>query len=309
MATPKKTPTVKTPTSTAKSKNYLTIQDRMVAIKKHEDGLSCRAISKLMGCGKSQIQKIVAEKDAIRASWDSGTVNADRRFVKARKCLYQDVNDKVYDWFCDQRAKNFPISGTLIIQKANIVALEVGQPDFEGSNGWLDGWRKRHNIKCVALSGEAAGVDPQTVDDWSSRLPSITEGYELRDIFNADETGLYWRTLPNRSLVGKDEDRKGIKVCKDRITVMLACSATGEKLMPLVIGRSQNPRCFKSASQYELGIKWRFNDKAWMTSSIFKEWCESINNMMLLKRRTILLFIDNCAAHPPLDLSNIKVWP
>ena len=97
----------------------------------------------------------------------------------------------------------------------------------------------------VIISGEAADVNPTTVDDWHKCLPDICAGYTNKDIFNSDETGLFFRALPTRSMVAKGDDCKGGRIAKDRITVLLCCSATGEKLQPLVIGRSLNPRCFR----------------------------------------------------------------
>jgi len=32
-------------------------------------------------------------------------------------------------------------------------------------------------------------------------LPDILKDYSLRDIFNTDETGLYWRAIPNKITV------------------------------------------------------------------------------------------------------------
>ena len=43
----------------------------------------------------------------------------------------------------------------------------------------------------------------------------------------------------------KGDNAAGVKTAKERITVLLCASATGEKLKPLVIGRSANPRCFR----------------------------------------------------------------
>ena len=78
--------------------------------------------------------------------------------------------------------------------------------------------------------------------DWAKRLPVICDGYEPRNIFNADETGLFFRALPTKSMVTKGDLCNGGKNSKDRITVLLAASATGEKLRPLVIGKSKKPR-------------------------------------------------------------------
>ncbi|XP_060878619.1 tigger transposable element-derived protein 4-like [Metopolophium dirhodum] len=41
----------------------------------------------------------------------------------------------------------------------------------------------------------------------------------------------------------------------------------GEFEKPLVIGKSQKPRCFK-----KFPIIWRANNKAWMTGSIMEDW-------------------------------------
>ena len=49
-------------------------------------------------------------------------------------------------------------------------ASELGIDQFTGSNGWLENWQKRHNVRIVVLSGEAADVDPTVVSDWSERL-------------------------------------------------------------------------------------------------------------------------------------------
>ena len=84
---------------------------------------------------------------------------------------------------------------------------ELGHVNFTASNGWLEKWQKRHNVCMAVLSGEAADVDPAIVTDWNTRLESMCEGYALRDIFNADETGLFIRALPTRSLAVKGEAR------------------------------------------------------------------------------------------------------
>ena len=133
----------------------------------------------------------------------------------------------------------------MIHEQALLYAAELGHEGFSGSNGWLDRWQKRHNIRMSTLSGEAADVSEGVVEDWGRRLDSVCKGYRLQDIFNADETGLFYRALPTKSMSVKGEEAKGGKKSKERITVLLACSAEGEKLMPFVIDHSANPRCFK----------------------------------------------------------------
>ncbi|ELU16255.1 hypothetical protein CAPTEDRAFT_58732, partial [Capitella teleta] len=49
------------------------------------------------------------------------------------------------------------------------------------------------------------------------------------------------------------------------------------------------------------------NSKAWMTSVPFKEWAKKLNNKFRWAGSSILVFVDNCAAHPPMELTNLKV--
>ena len=100
----------------------------------------------------------------------------------------------------------------------------------------------------------------------------------LPAIFNADETGLFYRALPTKSICVKGDGAKGGKKAKDRISVLLACSAEGEKLTPFVIGRNANPRCFKGlASSACLPVSYSSNKKAWMTAVLYQQWLDKLN--------------------------------
>ena len=121
----------------------------------------------------------------------------------------------------------------------------------------------------------------KTVDDWKARLGTICEVYDEKDIFNCDETGVFYRELPSKSFVQKGASSSGVKINKNRFTAMVACSMTGEKLKPLIIGKSAKPCCFLGVNLKAVGILYRFNKKAWMTSAIFVEWLRIINNKMM----------------------------
>jgi hypothetical protein len=65
-----------------------------------------------------------------------------------------------------------------------------------------------------AIGGESATVDPAIVDDWKTRLPLIIDKYAPENVYNADETGLFFKALPDRSLVMAKETCKGGKRSK-----------------------------------------------------------------------------------------------
>lgn len=295
--------TVSSATKSRKRK-LLTLEERVDVIKRSRKGETSITISKSLNVGKTQIQNIVREQDKIIAAWENG-VSADRKYFKEKKCPYEEVNVKTWEWFCEARAKNIPVSGKLIQEKALMLSVELDHSEFSASNGWLEKWRDRYNVKFAVLSGERGEVDLSVVEDWKKRLPTLCDGFLPCNIFNADESGLYYRAFPTKSLIAKGDDPGGCKVSKDRITFLLGASVTGEKIKPLVIGKSMKPRCFVGIDMLTLGVDYHNNKKAWMTGIIFSEWAKKLNHKMRVQDRKILVFVDNCSAHPPLSLSHV----
>lgn len=152
----------------------------------------------------------------------------------------------MFKWFKQARANNIPLNRPIIQEKAMEFVTDLKFMDFKASNGWLESWRSRFSIGFFKVCGESADVDDNVVDDFRSKIGKIVEGYKAEDIFNADETGLFFKALPDKTLAPKGEACKGGKLAKERITVMLASSSTGKKLKPLVIGKAKQPRCFKN---------------------------------------------------------------
>lgn len=80
-------------------------------------------------------------------------------------------------------------------QKAN--ELE----NFKASDGWLSGFKERHSIVFKVNQGEAAEIDLEALGDWQQEvLRETISQFLVDDVFNADETGLFWQLLPHRTL-------------------------------------------------------------------------------------------------------------
>ena len=56
------------------------------------------------------------------------------------------------------QSQNIPVIGRLIQEKAAMLALESNHDAFSASNGWLNRFQIRNNIKCSVLSREAGDV-------------------------------------------------------------------------------------------------------------------------------------------------------
>ena len=72
---------------------------------------------------------------------------------------------------------------------------------------------------------------------------------------NADETGLFYKLRPDRTLAFKGEKCSGGKKAKDRLTVLVGASMSGVKLPLLVIG-SLNHLVVSLVSSHYLLTTW-----------------------------------------------------
>ena len=176
-------------------RKILTPEERVSVLNKIEKRQSCHLVAEELGVGKTQIQNTVKDKEDILKQWAAGE-SSSKKYTKIRKTGYEEIDKVVWEWFTRARAIKIPVTGRLIQERAIMQVSELGIDQFSGSNGWLEKWQKRHNVRMVVLSGEAADVIPTVVSDWSECLKTICQGYALKDIFNADETGLFYRALP-----------------------------------------------------------------------------------------------------------------
>ena len=184
-----------------------------------------------------------------------------------------------------------------------------GEENFLASNEWLRSFCSRHQIKHANLHGESDEVDQNVCIVWRQTiLPSIIKGYHPSDIFNCNETSVFFHAVNNKSFILLGEAPKGVKALKERVSILLTCSAKGKRLPPLIIQKSAKPWSFpKDTTDLLRHIHYKQKKKAWMTCEIFTEYLNALNNKMVHQGRHILLLMDNCSGHPNITLSNVKI--
>ena len=134
------------------------------------------------------------------------------------------------------------VTNAILLEKAGLIATQLGvnNETFRKSNGWLNRFKTRHGIHQITLHGEADSVPLDNLPEFRATLQELLSTYHPDDIFNADETGLFWKMMPNKTLATTSHAEK--KVLKNRVTVMLCCNSLGtEKICPLVISHAKTP--------------------------------------------------------------------
>ena len=109
-----------------------------------------------------------------------------------------------------------PASGAMLQEEAMIIAERLGMDDFVASNGWLDRFKRQHNIFNMTITGEAGDGSTETIESGNERARKITRGWKAEKIWNMDETGSFWRGLPEKTLSEKGRCCTGCKQAKQR---------------------------------------------------------------------------------------------
>ncbi|XP_041366979.1 tigger transposable element-derived protein 4-like [Gigantopelta aegis] len=242
-------------------------------------------IAKKLGCSKPQVLRIFNMRDEICAQYLANT-NPERKRQRTGKAA--NVEKALSEWFSVARQKDIPISGPILAAKAKDLAEKMNIDHFNPTSGWLSQWKERNTIVYKKLHGEKRMS--QLLTTWlKTVLPEILQKYKADDIYNADETGLYYRTLPDGTLGAKKDQVSGSKKAMNRVTVHVAC-----KRKLLVNGISKDPRCFRGKKV--LPVTYRNSKNVWMMGKLFTEWLKDFDKDMKLQGKKVVLLVDNCAS-------------
>ena len=188
-----------------KEKSYLTIEKKLDVLKKKNTprsilSCSCSGVwTRKIHCFRHQ----EGRKKILKFSTDPSCLK--------KRCIVRKANDEVFDnamhlWFTQERLKGTPLSGTLVMEKARMLYSQLypgkSEDDFKASTGWLQRFKQRHGIRQLRLQGETLSADTAAAEEFVKSFQEYIEEHQLsmNQVFNCDETGLYWRLLPNKTL-------------------------------------------------------------------------------------------------------------
>ena len=139
-----------------------------------------------------------------------------------------EVDEALNQWFKTVLHKGVRISGLILKAKAEEFAEKLGRPDFIATEDWLSRWKGRYQIRCKHAHGGKASADFGGAEVWkSTKLPELLSEYNPCDIYNADETALYYRATPDNSLCYRYEQLSGSKKAMERVTVLVCVNMSG----------------------------------------------------------------------------------
>ncbi len=192
-------------------------------------------------------------------------------------------------FFENSRDEDFSISLRLMVAQAKLLSptlsSDVSTRALESRiyrllQKWDVTWRRgthkaqntRHNI--------------EVQNDYHSYITMKIRllGVDCSDVYNADETNMYFSPQPTSTYAPRGSRTVSIKGAdsSSRCTVMLGASMTGKKLPPFLIFRGKNERTghikreLAKRDGYPDDMEYGVQQKAWMDEALMLEWMEKI---------------------------------
>lgn len=135
-----------------------------------------------------------------------GPANSDAalRSKRQRAVSYLLVDTALAKWITEYQG-TVNISGDLIQEKAAsfMKSLHPAIKDDDApafSIGWLQKIKNRHGIRMHRRLGESGYVDIEALEESLPGIRSRLDQYSVADIYNLDETGLFYRLQADSSI-------------------------------------------------------------------------------------------------------------
>uniref|UniRef100_V5G286 Tigger transposable element-derived protein 4 n=1 Tax=Anoplophora glabripennis TaxID=217634 RepID=V5G286_ANOGL len=179
-------------------RNDLTLDQKLEIlnkIKQQPPNTTVQVLSQVVGVSKTTIGKLLKNEAQLREQSAAGGTSRGQKRKRTGKD--PDVEDALLEWFTIVTGCGVQVIGPMLHGKAEDLARKLGHEEFTATDGWLNRWKGRHTIKFQSLWRKGK-CKYGSVKMWKLiRLPEIMKQFSPEDIYNADETGLYYRATPD----------------------------------------------------------------------------------------------------------------
>jgi hypothetical protein len=119
------------------------------------------------------------------------------------------MEEALFIWFKQPPHRELAMTDEMLVEKANEIGKLTNVPEgFKFSSGWLYNWKKRHGVHVTVRHWEAAAADQAGVLLARESVRKVVEGYGEENVYNKDESGLFWRQVPTRLYKGRRQVSK-----------------------------------------------------------------------------------------------------
>ncbi|XP_051783832.1 uncharacterized protein LOC114652508 isoform X2 [Erpetoichthys calabaricus] len=196
-----------------KGSKKIEIELKKKIIEKYERGVRVTDLAAEYKKSKSTISTILKQKEAIKAADVAKGVTV---LTKQRPQVLEEVEKLLLVWLNEKELAGDIVSEAMLCEKARRIHGDLLQyytstsgegEEFKASRGWFEKFRKRSGIHSVVRHGEAAISNAATAKEFVKNFTKFVEdeGYIPQQVFNCDETRLFWKRMPKRTYITQEE--------------------------------------------------------------------------------------------------------
>ena len=242
-------------------------------------------------------------------SCDSSTRRVGNPGRKA--VLYESgIEAELHDWVLKQRENAFTVSYTEIQSK--VKSMIPVEESFKASQGWLYGFLKRWNLSYRSPTSQVAAchfTDKNKtqknlkLQQFHKHLTDLYRNNAIGNVYNVDQTPVWWNAMCEKQKTIDSTGKRKILARvsngnpREKVSVILACSQTGEKLPPAIIVKSNSTRLKRARIKLVDGVMIFQNPKTSMANSdIMERWIRTMMPTVTEGKKNVLI-LDSFRGH------------
>ena len=256
----------------------------------YDNGKNLYQTCKRFSMNSKSVMRWVKDEEKIR-----GSSKGSKRVKFERRAQYPEMEAKLYMEYKELRKKGLKVKGWWFRVRAQQILTEL-KPDtnFQFSNGWFLGFKKRHRISMR----RATNTCQKEPEDKRSAVQCFhrnirrkaSEGEQIgplgqwtpRQVANMDQTPLPFSFCDGETYADTGEQSVWVRgggsgLEKRQCTVQLTLFADGEpRVKPLIIFRGKGKRIpFTEQVKYDRRVVVRFQSNAWCDEDIMRFWAKT----------------------------------
>lgn len=270
-----------------KRKSY-TAEFKLCCVEKAEK-LGNREAGRLLGLDEKSLRDWRKNKDILLQS------DKNRKAFRGKIANWPQLEEVLFEWLMLRKDSKIQISILDILAKARRIAKKLRIKDFGSKTEWCYRFLKRKNIRIC---------DGKVIDD------SVPLDVEERDFFQNLEKSIKNLNCSAADIVILDvisinfgNFAKSNDACESEFhfSVLIACSADGGQLKPLIIFRTKDD---PFGEEYPEGVELEANEAGCLDDFVASEWFDLVwkerkgnsppNGVLIVDFKKAKMFPDSC---------------
>lgn len=315
----------KEPQRVKRSKHILSLGQKADILDRLTAGEGSTSVAKDYNLNESTVRSVKKNEAKIRASLAAGVSKHLKHSFHSQTLRKMEKN--LSAWMVKQQSKGITLSMKTIQKKAKIMHNQIRvdglttqlnngkELTFLASKGWFMNFKKRFEQLQITneqptqeREANVVVVDYEAAEKFTEDLTRLVkeQGYKPEQVFNVGESQMFWKRLPSKTFLAKQEQQStGFKPSNDRLSFLLCVNASCDLLAkPMVVYRTQNPKALREKNKHHLPVFWKSNRHAKISDSLFSDWFHNcfvheVTRYLAEKNLDfkVLLILDDSACH------------